>query len=89
MKRTHFLRRPKGFRNAAKNKVKSTKAPPTAWDDLPNNKSVAAWSYGERLFLKAKTFNKFFRRFQVKFPSFSKEEIREIFYWVKSWEKTK
>lgn len=77
--RTDHNRRPRGFSNAARNKVRGTKRPPTNYDDIRNNKYAPAFDYGKRLFPQVHTFGEFYEKFNIKYPTFQRHEVKAIF----------
>ncbi len=81
--RTNWFRKPRGFKNAARNSARKGAVPPTSWDDIPNSNMPEGYDYAKRLFPQVHTFTEFEAKFRQKYPRWSTEEIRRVFNYAK------
>lgn len=81
-----YLRHPKGFVNAKRHDLKSTKCPPTNYDDIPI-KMVDQWrTYTSQMRCRSTNFSIFWDKIKLKFPRIPEWIARDLYYNERNWE---
>lgn len=82
----HYLRHPKGAKQAQINKVRKGATPPDAWEDQPVAFLRQIRKYFQNIYISGMSFTEFENKVRNKFPRLNTEMIRYFYYSEKKYE---
>lgn len=82
MPRTKHIRHPRNKVAAIKNDARPGSIPPDAWECIANKRYNHLWKVAEKILSKKIPINQFIEKMRRQFPTYTKDELRLVYYEV-------